>query len=464
MPHDDRAISARSLPKRSNGETVGLAVERSAGTAFFENKTSRVAVGALMKRVVAKDNVLAALQRVERNKGAAGPDGMAANDLRNHLKTEWPALKAALLSGTYVPQFVRRVDIPKPDGGTRRLGIPSAIDRFIQQMLLQVLTPIFDPLFSEHSYGFRPGRSAHGAVQKAREYIEAGYGIVVDMDLSKFFDRVHHDKLMARAARHVQDKSVLMLIRRYLEAGILFNGVAITTTEGTPQGGPMSPLLANIMLDDLDRVLTRRGLRFCRYADDCNIYIRSRKAGRRVMNTVRRFIERRLSLKVNEEKSAVDTPRNRKFLGFSFFQGKEDVRIRVATKSLKRFKDAVRTITDPHNAWSMEQRITALNHRLRGWFHYFKLARTHSVYEELDGWVRRRLRLCLWLQWKRIRTRLRHLRAMGLNERHARAAAFNSHGAWRMAGANTLNALMNKTFWRAQGLRCLMDHYRTLQS
>jgi len=377
MPHDDRAISARSLPNRSNGETVALSAERSAGTAFSENKTSRVAVGALMKRVIAKDNVLAALQRVERNKGAAGPDGMAANDLRNHLKTEWPALKSALLSGTYVPQAVRRVDIPKPDGGTRQLGIPSAIDRFIQQMLLQVLTAIFDPLFSEHSYGFRPGRSAHGAVQKAREYIEAGYGIVVDMDLSKFFDRVHHDKLMARVARRVQDKSVLVLIRRYLQAGILFNGVAITTSEGTPQGGPLSPLLANIMLDDLDRILTRRGLRFCRYADDANIYVRSRKAGRRVMNAVRRFIERRLSLKVNEEKSAVGTPQSRKFLGYSFFRRKERVLIRVASKSLKRFKAAVRTITEPHNAWSMEQRIAALNRYLRGWFHYFQ-ARSYA--------------------------------------------------------------------------------------
>jgi group II intron reverse transcriptase/maturase len=463
MPHNDRAISARSLLNRSNGEPVGLSAERSVGTAFFKDKTSRVAVDALVERIIAKDNVLAALQRVERNKGAAGPDGMAVNELRNHLKTDWPLLKAALLSGTYVPQPVRRVDIPKPDGGMRQLGIPNAIDRFIQQMLLQVLTPIFEPIFSEHSYGFRPGRSAHQAVQKAREYIEAGYGIVVDMDLSKFFDRVHHDKLMARVARHVRDKRVLVLIRRYLEAGILCNGVAITTTEGTPQGGPLSPLLANIMLDDLDRVLMRRGLRFCRYADDANIYVRSRKAGRRVMNAVRRFIERRLSLKINEEKSAVDTPRNRKFLGFSFFRRKERVLVRVASKSLKRFKDSVRTITDPHNAWSMEQRLTALNRYLRGWFNYFKLARTHSVYDELDGWLRRRLRLCLWLQWKRIRTRLRHLRSMGLDERNAQQAAFNSLGPWRMAGANTLNAVMNKTFWRAQGLRCLMDHYRALQ-
>lgn len=446
-----------------NGEAVAIVVERSVGTAFSNDKTSRAAENTLMERVVARANVLAALQRVERNKGASGPDGMPVSKLREHLLTEWLSLKAALLSGTYVPQAVRRVDIPKADGGVRQLGIPNVIDRFIQQALLQVLTPIFEPNFSEHSYGFRPGRSAHQAVQKAREYIEAGYSIVVDMDLSKFFDRVHHDKLMARVARHVRDKRVLMLIRRYLEAGILFNGVAITTTEGTPQGGPLSPLLANIMLDDLDRVLTRRGLRFCRYADDANIYVRSSKAGERVMNAVRRFVEGRLSLKINEEKSAVDKPQHRKFLGFSFFRRKERVFIRVARKSLERFKESVRTITDPHNAWSMQRRIATLTIYLRGWFHYFKLARTHSVYDDLDGWVRRRLRLCLWLQWKRIRTRLRHLRAMGLTERNAGQAARNSLGPWRMAGGNTLNAVMNKTFWRAQGLQCLMDHYRTLQ-
>jgi group II intron reverse transcriptase/maturase len=417
-----------------------------------------------MERVVAKQNVLAALQRVERNKGAAGPDGMHVKELRAHLIAEWPELKAALLTGTYVPQAVRRVDIPKSDGGVRQLGIPSAIDRFIQQALLQVLTPIFEPLFSEHSYGFRPGRSAHQAVQKAREYIEAGYSIVVDMDLSKFFDRVHHDKLMARVARYVQDKRVLVLVRRYLEAGILFNGVAVATTEGTPQGGPLSPLLANIMLDDLDRALTRRGLRFCRYADDCNIYVRSWKAGRRVMNSVRRFVEGRLSLKVNEDKSAVDRPFRRKFLGYSFFNNKKRTLIRVAPKTLERFKATVRTVTNPHNGWSMEQRITTLTMYLRGWFHYFKLARTHWVFEQLDKWVRRRLRLCLWLQWKRIRTRLRKLRGLGLSERHARAAALNSLGPWRMAGSNTLNAIMDTKFWRAQGLRCLMDHYRTLQN
>jgi len=417
-----------------------------------------------MERVVARSNVLAALQRVERNKGAAGPDGMLVKDLRAHLITEWPSLKAAFLSGTYVPQAVRRVDIPKPDGGVRQLGIPSAIDRFIQQALLQVLTPIFEPLFSESSYGFRPGRSAHQAVQRAREYIEAGYSIVVDMDLSKFFDRVHHDKLMARVARRVRDKRVLVLIRRYLEAGILFNGVAVATTEGTPQGGPLSPLLANIMLDDLDRVLTRRGLRFCRYADDANVYVRSWKAGRRVMNAVRRFVEGRLSLKINEEKSAVDIPQRRKFLGYSFFRRKERVLIRLAPKSLERFKATVRTITNPHNGWSMEQRLARLATYLRGWFNYFKLARTHSVYDGLDGWVRRRLRLCLWLQWKRGSTRLRKLRGLGLREQQARAAALNSLGPWRMAGSNTLNAVMDTGFWRAQGLHCLMDHYRALQA
>jgi RNA-directed DNA polymerase len=440
-------------------------IERSAVAAQSNDKTSRQRMDALMERVVAKDNVLAALQRVERNKGSAGPDGIPVEKLREHLRQIWPTLKAALLTGAYVPQPVRRVDIPKPDGGTRQLGIPNAVDRFIQQALLQVLTPEFDPHFSTHSYGFRPQRSAHMAVQSAREHIEAGYRIVVDMDLSKFFDRVHHDKLMARVARRVTDKRVLILVRRYLQAGIMFNGVAVATTEGTPQGGPLSPLLANIMLDDLDHELTRRGLRFCRYADDCNIYVRTPRAGERVMQAVRRFVETRLSLKVNEEKSAVDLPQRRKFLGFSFFYQPKTgaVRIRVAPKSLDRFKATVREITNPRNGMSVAQRLEALNVYMRGWFHYFKLAQTPKVYELLDGWTRRRLQLCRWMDWKWRWTRYKNLRLLGLSENQAREAALNHLSAWRMCGGPSLNRVMGIAYWRTQGWISLLDHMRALQ-
>jgi RNA-directed DNA polymerase len=404
----------------------------------------------LMEQVVARDNMLAALQRVERNKGAAGSDGMSTDELREYLKTEWPHIKEALLSNTYKPQAVRRVEIPKPDGGVRLLGIPSVVDRLIQQALLQVLTPIFDPTFSAYSFGFRPGRSAHDAVKLAREYIEAGYDWVVDIDLEKFFDSVNHDKLMSRIWRRIQDKRVLHLIRRYLQAGVLLNGVVVATTEGTPQGGPLSPLLANIMLDDLDKLLEERGHRFCRYADDCNIYVQSKRAGERVMSTVRRFIEGRLGLHINEEKSAVDRPRNRKFLGFSFYRNK-GLKIRVAQKSLERLKKRVREITSRSNGWSMEMRIDALCKFFRGWVGYYRLAQTPSVYERLDGWTLHRLRLCLWKQWKRPRTRLRELRALGLKEWHAMELAYSRKAYWRISGG-PLNSAMPRAFWKARGI------------
>ena len=292
--------------------------EQSAGAVERNDNTS--GTESLIEQVVARANMLAALGRVQQNGGASGIDGMTVDELRAHLQSNWLQIKAELLADTYKPQAVRRVEIPKPDGGMRLLGIPSVTDRLIQQALLQVLTPIFDPTFSEFSFGFRPGRSAHDAVKLAREYIEAGYDWVVDFDLAKFFDRVNHDKLMVRISRRVKDKRVLHLIRRYLQAGVMLNGVVVATEEGTPQGGPLSPLLGNIMLDDLDKLLEQRGHRFCRYADDCNIYVRSQRAGDRTMSAVRRFLEGRLGLKLNEEKSKVDRPRNRKFLGFSFFR------------------------------------------------------------------------------------------------------------------------------------------------
>lgn len=432
----------------------GTAGGRSAGAATTSEGTPRDP-NALMEQVVARANMWAALRRVEQNKGAPGVDGMRVQDLRDHLRASWEATRAALLEGTYEPKPVRRVEIDKPGGGKRLLGIPTVTDRLIQQALLQVLQPLFDPTFSAHSYGFRPGRSAHDAVRAAKGHIEAGYDWVVDLDLEKFFDRVQHDKLMARVARKVEDKRVLRLIRRYLQAGVMINGVCVATEEGTPQGGPLSPLLANIMLDDLDRELTARGHRFCRYADDCNVYVRSQRAGERVMASVRRFVEGRLGLKVNESKSAVDRPWKLKFLGFSFYRNR-GVHIRLAPRTLERFKAKVREITDRSNGRSMQWRIELLNAYLRGWLAYFALAATPSVYRDLDGWVRRRLRACLWKQWKRIRTRERELRALGLPEWQAQSWARTRKGYWRMA-CGPLSRALDTAYWRRQGLTSLAE-------
>lgn len=436
----------------------GMHRELSAGAVRNNDETS--GTESLMEQVVARDNMLAALRRVESNKGAPGNDGMTVGELRGHLKTDWEHIKAELLTDTYKPQAVRRVEIPKPDGGVRLLGIPSVVDRLIQQALLQVLTPIFDPTFSDFSFGFRPGRSAHDAVKLAREYIEAGDEWVVDIDLAKFFDQVNHDKLMARIWRRVKDKRVLHLIRRYLQAGVMLNGVVVATEEGTPQGGPLSPLLANIMLDDLDKLLEQRGHRFCRYADDCNVYVRSQRAGERVMSTIRRFIEGRLGLKINEAKSKVDRPRKRKFLGFSFFR-RNGIQIRIAPKSIEHFKNRVREITARSNGWSMERRISTLCVYLRGWLQYFRLAETPSIYRDLDGWVLRRLRLCQWKQWKRPRTRLRKLRALALKEWHALELAYCRKGYWRMS-SGPLNSAMPRRYWIGRGFTGLSERFALL--
>ena len=446
------ASDAKSRVKPKN-----LHRERSAGAVQRSDQTSDT--GTLMEQVVARANMLAALRRVERNAGAPGSDGMTVEQLRGYLKLNWEQIKAALLSDTYQPQAVRRVEIPKPDGGVRMLGIPSVVDRLIQQALLQVLTPIFEPTFSASSFGFRPGRSAHDAVKVAREYIEAGYDWVVDIDVAKFFDHVNHDKLMVRIWRRVKDKRVLHLIRRYLQAGVMLNGVVVATEEGTPQGGPLSPLLANIMLDDLDKLLEQRGHRFCRYADDCNIYVRSQRAGEGVMSTARRFIEGRLGLRINEEKSNVDRPRNRKFLGFSFFR-QNGIQIRVASQALERLKDRVREITARSNGWSMERRLRTLSAYLRGWMQYFRLAQTPSVYVKLDSWMLRRLRLCQWKQWKRGRTRLRELRALGKPEWVAREYAFSRKSYWRIA-RGPLSSAMPRRYWLARSFAGLVDSFGT---
>ena len=412
----------------------------------------------LMEQAVARENMLAALKRVERNKGAAGVDGIPTEGLREQLRKEWPRIREELLAGTYKPKPVRRVEIPKPSGGTRMLGIPTVMDRLIQQALSQALTPIFDPTFSPHSYGFRPGRRAHDAVKAARQHIEDGYGWVVDLDLEKFFDRVNHDMLMARVARKVQDKRVLRLIRRYLQAGVMMDGVVVRTEEGTPQGGPLRPLLANILLDDLDRELQKRGHRFTRYADDCNIYVRSKRAGERVMQSVTLYLQERLKLRVNEKKSAVDRPWRRKFLGFSFYKSRK-TGIRLAPESTRRLKEKLRELTRRNRSMAMEDRIDRITRYLRGWMGYFALADAGQRLEDIDMWLRRRLRACKWKQWKRVRTRIRELRALGLPDWVAHEFANSRKGPWRMAGG-PMNRALPDAYWRGQGLPSLTELYR----
>jgi RNA-directed DNA polymerase len=413
----------------------------------------------LLEEIVSGDNMKAALKRVKANKGSHGVDGMKVDELPTYLATEWPTIRQSLLDGTYVPKPVRRVEIPKPDGGMRLLGIPIVLDRLIEQAMAQKLSAVFEPGFSRHSYGFRPGKRAHDAIRAAREFIQEGYVWVVDIDLEKFFDQVNHDKLMARVARKVKDKRVLKLIRRYLESGVLINGVKIASDEGTPQGGPLSPLLANIMLDDLDKELERRGHRFCRYADDCNIYVKSKRAGERVMASVSNYIRKRLSLKINEGKSAVDRPGKRKFLGFSFYRRKERIGIRIHPKSVKRFKDKVRDITNKNVGMSMEERLRRLNLLTVGWINYFGLADAKYMMKELDEWIRRRLRACHWKQWKRIGTKHDNLVRLGVHDSKAWEWANSRKGYWRIAGSWVLSTSLTNDCLEKIGFKSLVKHY-----
>ena len=415
-----------------------------------------------MEAVCERGNLWLAYERVVKNKGAAGVDGIGVAKFKDHLKQHWPTIKAKLLAGGYIPSPVRRVDIPKPQGGVRMLGIPTLTDRLIQQALHQVLSPIFEPTFSASSYGCRPGRNAHQAVLAAQRYVAEGRRMVMDLDLEKFFDRVDHDLLLGRLAQKIGDRRVLQLIRRYLQAGMMAEGLVSPRTEGTPQGGPLSPLLSNILLTDLDRELERRGHAFCRYADDCNIYVRSQRAGERVLASLTRFLTQRLKLKVNTAKSAVACPWERKFLGYSLTWHKAPRR-RIAPSSLQRLERRVRAVLKGARGRRLSNTIHELNPLLRGWAAYFKLTETKRALEELDGWIRHKLRCILWRQWKRPYTRARKLMQAGLTEQRAFRSAFNQRGPWWNSGASHMNQACRKSYFDRLGLVSLLDTVRRLQ-
>jgi RNA-directed DNA polymerase len=416
----------------------------------------------LMEAVVERSNLWQAYQRVVQNRGAPGVDGLPVEQFRDWLKIHWPSVRAALLDGRYAPAAVRAVDVPKPAGGVRTLGIPTVLDRLIQQALHQVLQPIFEPGFSESSYGFRPQRNAQQAVLSAHRYVQEGRRWVVDIDLAKFFDRVNHDILMARVARQVKDARVLKLIRRYLEAGLMRDGMAPARREGTPQGGPLSPLLSNILLTDWDRELERRGHAFCRYADDCNIYVRSKVAGERLLRQMTVFLEKRLKLQINESKSACARPWTRKFLGYSVTMHRQ-ARLRIAPESLRRLTARVKELMRKGRGRSLSHTITALNPVLRGWINYFRYTQVKGALEELDGWLRRRLRCLLWRQAKHRHRRQSMLRRQGLTEDRARRSARNGQGPWWNAGASHMNAAFPKRWFGALGLVSLLDTQQRLQ-
>lgn len=419
------------------------------------------AQASLWEELLSRENLARALRRVEQNAGAPGIDGMRTDELRPWLHLHWPAIRAKLEAGTYRPRPARRVAIPKPSGGTRLLGVPTALDRLIQQALLQVLTPVFDPHFHDRSFGFRPGRSAHQAVECARQSIADGAAWAVDVDLDAFFDRVQHDALMARVARRVHDRQVLRLVRRYLEAGVMADGVKQPSEQGTPQGSPLSPLLANVMLDDLDRELGRRGHRFVRYADDLMVYVGSERAGQRVMNSIGQYVEARLKLRVNRAKSAVGPAAERTLLGFGFYRRRDgSVGVRIDPKALHRAKDRLRRLTARSWSISMEERIRLINRFTVGWTAYFALAAASSDLERLDEWLRRRLRQVRWKEWKRYQTRRRNLRALGIPERSARQWAGSRKGCWRVAGSYVLTRALPNASWADLGLQGFSDPYR----
>ena len=417
-------------------------------------KNPAIHEGVSLEQMLSADNMKRAWKQVKRNKGAAGVDGMTIEQAKPYLQPHWEEIKERLLAEQYHPQPVRRVDIPKPGGGERMLGVPTVLDRLLQQAMSQLLTPVFDPTFSASSYGFRPGRSAHQAMRSVREHISQGNTWVVDLDLSKFFDRVNHDILMSKIARRVHDKRLLRLIRSWLMAGMMSNGIKQRRIEGTPQGGPLSPLLANILLDGMDKRLEEAGHRFCRYADDCNVYVQSKPAGERVMKWMRSYLEERLKLKVNEAKSAVDRPENRTFLGFTFERGKRKVKAKIAEKSWKRFQGRVRATTRRGQGCSLESVIERLNRYLQGWSGYYRLAETRSTMQQIDAWIRRRLRCFILRQWKRPKTRANELRKLGGKESWS---IISSKGLWRLSKSRAVHSGLNNQFFKEKGLYALSE-------
>ena len=450
---EERRKSQRQLafPTAKRSEAPGIVEGGTESLAAERGTESPAGTERLMEEVVERENLKEALRRVKANKGSPGVNGMTVHELPGYLQEHWPTLREQLRSGTYKPQPVRRVEIPKPDGGVRKLGIPTVLDRFIQQAVMQVLQRRWDRTFSEHSYGFRPQRSAHQAVAQAQQHVAAGYRWVVDLDLEKFFDRVNHDKLMGQVAKRVTDKRVLKLLRAFLNAGVMENGLVSPVDEGTPQGGPLSPLLSNLVLDELDRELERRGHRFVRYADDCNIYVRSERAGQRVMESVRRFISKRLKLKVNQEKSAVARPEERKFLGFSFTRNRKPQR-RIAPQAKVRLKQRVRELTGRTRGVSLEEMVRELASYLRGWRSYFGFCQTPWVLVHLDAWIRRRLRSVTWKQWKRFGRRVKELRQRGVGRDWAVRTASSGLGPWRLSHDPTICQALPNAFFDALGL------------
>src|SRR5437879_1497114 len=443
-----------AFPAEGRSEAPRAAEEGTESLVAKRGTESSAITEQLMEEVCERENCKQALRRVRANKGSPGVDGMTVHKLAGHLKQHWPAIREQLLTGTYKPQPVKRVEIPKPDGGVRKLGIPTVLDRFIQQAVMQVLQRRWDRTFSEHSYGFRPKRSAHQAVQAAQQHIAEGYRWVVDLDLEKFFDHVNHDKLMAKIAEQISDKRMLALIRAFLRAGVMEDGLVSPTGEGTPQGGPLSPLLSNIVLDELDQELERRGLRFARYAYDSNIYVRSRRAGERVMTSITAFITSKLKLRVNQQKSAVARPWQRKFLGFSFTLHREPQR-RIAPKAIQRFKDKVRELTRRTRGVNMEKLAEQLGRYLQGWQGYFGYCQTLSVLRDLDYWTRRRLRAFLWKQWKRGTVRFAELTQRGVGAELAAQTAGSVHGPWRLAESPGLHIALPNAYFASLGIPSL---------
>lgn len=427
-------------------------------SATSKERPSEFEYGSL-ERILSRQNLYLAMDRVISNKGSHGVDGMTVYELKQFLKTNWLQIREDILNDEYRPMPVRRVEIKKPEGGTRLLGIPTVLDRFIQQAIAQELNLIYDEDFSENSYGFRPRRGAKDAIKKAETYIDEGFRWVVDIDLEKFFDKVNHDKLMYKLSKDIEDKRVLRLIRKYLQSGIMINGVVVSNVEGTPQGGPLSPLLSNIILDELDKELEKRGHKFCRYADDCNIYVRSKRAGERVMENITYFIENKLKLKVNINKSAVERPWKRKFLGFTLFLMFGKACSSISKQSITRYKNRVRKILSRSNSMTLEQRITKLNQLNVGWINYYGIAKCKAVIAKLDRWVRERLRMCIWKQWKKVRTRYKNLKKLGLSHNTAIRFANTRKGYWRVANSPIMETTLTNKFLTDLGLKSLTRQY-----